>query len=188
MKRPLVAAVDLLANLVLVFAVLALTATHTRPQPPQNVQFAVVDTWSAGSNADVDLYVRDPQGNICYFGDTNVGLMNLEHDDLGTAISGTQTLPDGRKVTVKFNGERVDLRGFVPGEYTVNVQGYDLHGAGRTAVVVEFWSADHVLIRRRVVLLHTGDERTAFRFTLTSSGRVTGVNDVQARFASAYSS
>lgn len=180
MKRPLVAAVDLLANLVLVFAVLALTASHKPPVAPQNTQFAVVDSWSAGSNADIDLYVRDPQGNICYFASTNVGLMNLEHDDLGTAISGTQTLPNGQKVTVKYNGERIDMRGFVPGEYTVNVQAYDLHGAGATPVTVELWSADKMLIERKVVLQKQGSERTAFRFTLTASGRVIDVNQVQA--------
>lgn len=184
MKRPLVAAVDLLANLVLVFAVLALTATHQPPTVPQNIQFAVVDTWAAGSNADVDLYVRDPQGNICYFADTNVGLMNLQHDDLGTATSGTQTLPNGQVVKVKFNGERVDLRGFVPGEYTVNVQAYDLHGAGPTQVKVELWSADHVMTRATVMLNKTGDERTAFRFTLTRDGRVIDVNHVQANLVS----
>jgi len=182
-KRPLIAAVDLLANLVLVFAVLALTATHQKPQSPQNVQFAVVDTWAAGSNADVDLYVRDPQGNICYFGNPNAGLMNLEHDDLGTAISGTQTLPDGRKVTVKYNGERLDLRGFVPGEYTVNVHAYNLNGAGPTAVHVQLWEADRVKAQASVTLRQTGDELTAFRFTLTPDGRVTAINRVQARFA-----
>lgn len=185
MKRPLVAAVDLLANLVLVFAVLALTATHQKPQAPQNVQFAVVDTWAAGSNADVDLYVRDPAGDVCYFGDPNVGLMNLEHDDLGTMTSGIQRTADGRTVTVPYNGERIDLRGYVPGEYTVNVHAYSLNGEGPTRVTVKLWEADRVEATATVTLRRTGDERTAFRFTLTKSGRVVGVNRVQARFVSA---
>lgn len=185
MKRPLVAAVDLLANLVLVFAVLALLASHQKPQAPQNVQFAIVDAWAAGSAADVDTYVRDPTGQVCYFADPNVGLMNLEHDDLGTPVSGVQQLPDGRTVTVRYNGERVDMRGFVPGEYTVNVQAYDMHDAGPTQVHVQLWEADRRVVERTVTLDRTGAERTAFRFTLTPSGRVTGVNQVQAALVTA---
>ena len=181
MKRPMIAAIDLLANLVMVFAVLALLATHHKPQAPQNVQFAIVDAWPAGSPADLDLYVRDPQGNVCYFANTNVGLMNLEHDDLGTPISGTQQLPDGRTVTVRYNGERVDLRGFVPGEYTVNVQAYDMHGAGGVAATVQLWEADRRVVERTVTLQRTGSEQTAFRFTLTRTGRVVDVNQVQAQ-------
>lgn len=181
MRRPLVAAIDLQATLLLIFAVLALLAVIQKPTVPSNVQFAVTTSWPAGSNDDVDLYVRDPQGNIVYFADPSVGLMNLEHDDLGTAVSGTQYLPNGQKVRVLYNGERVDLRGFVPGEYTVNVHMYRKTDPGPTRVTVELWSADRVLVHRAVVLRTTGQEETAFRFTLTPRGTVTGVNQVQAR-------
>jgi hypothetical protein len=46
-------------------------------------------------------------------------------------------------------------------------------------VTVSLWdlrSTDHVVETRRVFLVHTGDEHTAFRFTIGAGGSLTGVS------------
>lgn len=181
-RLSLVAAFDLLCCLLLVFVILALVSSQKPPHIPTFGQFAVTATWKQGSNDDVDLYVRDPDGNIAYFANPNAGLMNLEHDDLGTGVSGTQVLADGRKVRVLYNGERVVLRGYAPGEYTVNVHLYSKNDPGPIAVTVTLWSLrgqDKSLEQRTVTLHAEGDERTAFRVTLDAAGNVVAVSHVQ---------
>lgn len=164
--------------------IFVLSSGHSKPPHIQTFgQFAVTTTWPAGSNNDVDLYVRDPNGNICYFGALTIGLMTLEGDDLGTATSGTETLPDGRKVVTDYNGERTVLHGIVPGEYTVNVQMYQQNDPGMTPVTVQLWSLrgnDEMLHEQKVVLNKTGDEITAFRFTLDAAGHVSNINRLPA--------
>src|SRR5262249_25244583 len=160
-------AIDFLSCLLVVFVAVAVTSRP--PQVKTYGSYAVVAHWPAGSD-DVDLYVRDPSGHVCYFHDTQVGQMQLEHDDLGTHAT---NYGDG-----KPNVERTVLRGTTPGQYVVGTNFFLQRGPkGRIPVSVELWALrgnDRVLKSRPVSLTHTGDQRTPFRFTVDPSGRVTG--------------
>lgn len=180
-KRPLIAAFDLLCCLLMVFVLSQ--GQHKPPHIQTFGQFAVTITWPAHSNDDVDLYVRDPLGNICYFGALTIGQMTLEGDDLGTATSGTTTLPDGRVVVSPYNGERTVLHAIVPGEYTVNVHMYNKADPGPTTVIVKLWSLrgnDQVVHTQTVVLTRQGQQVTAFRFTLDAAGHASNYNRLPA--------
>jgi len=151
--------------------------------------FAVTINWKSGSNDDVDLYVRDPNMNIAYFANPSVGLMHLEHDDLGTATSGVESYNGGQK-KVLFNGERTVLTGFIPGEYVVNVHFYTQSDPGPIKVLVRLWSLrgeDNVLIQRTVTLYRQGDETTVFRFTLNRAGNVIRITHTQISLVGGYS-
>jgi hypothetical protein len=131
-------------------------------------QYALVITWPKGDD-DVDLYVRDPAGQIVYFANPDAGLMHLEHDDLGDYND-----REGA-VHVVGNGERVVLRGVLPGEYVVNVHAYGI--TKPVPVKVELYrlaGGDRRLRAGSVSLPATGAERTAFRFTLGPGGMVRG--------------
>jgi hypothetical protein len=86
--------------------------------------YAVEITWPSGAN-DVDLYVRDPAGAVCYFADMQVDQMQLEHDDLGTGQTGY-----GHG---KSNEERTVLRGTTPGQYVVDTHLFS-RGAGTAPI------------------------------------------------------
>lgn len=119
-------------------------------------------------------------GSICFFGNTNVANMHLEHDDLGTQLSGTVTLLDGRKIVTSYNGERTILTSVTPGEYTVNIHLYRKKSLSSVPVTVQLWSLrgnDAVLLTRKVILRGEGDEQTVWRFTLSESGHVSNVNE-----------
>jgi hypothetical protein len=164
---PAFAAIDFLSCLLVVFVAVAVTS-----RPPQVRTFgsyAVVATWPAG-HSDVDLYVRDPAGNLCYFRNTQSGQMQLEHDDLGT--TGTN-YGNG-----KPNVERTVLRGTTAGQYVVGAHLFlKRAGEGRIPVSVELWNLqgnDRMLKARTVYVARTGDQRTPFRFTVGAAGTVTG--------------
>jgi len=170
---PAFAAIDFLSCLLVVFVAVAVTSRP--PEVKTYGSYAVVASWPAG-NSDVDLYVRDPQGNLCYFHNTQTGQMQLEHDDLGTA--GTN-YGSGRP-----NHERTVLRGTTPGQYVI---GADLFlrrtGAGRIPVSIELWNLqgrDRILKSRTVYVARTGDQRTPFRFSVDGAGNVTGFSDLPA--------
>jgi hypothetical protein len=164
---PAFAAIDFLSCLLVVFVAVAVTS---RPPAVRTFgSYAVVATWPA-DGSDVDLYVRDPSGNLCYFRNTQTGQMQLEHDDLGTA--GTNY------GTGKPNVERTVLRGTSPGQYVVGANLFlKRAGAGSIPVSVELWNLqgdDRLLKTRTVFVARTGDQRTPFRFTVGSAGRITG--------------
>jgi hypothetical protein len=106
---PAFAAIDFLSCLLVVFA--AVPVTSRPPQVKTYGAYAVTPSRPAGNN-DVDLYVRDPAGAICYFRDTQVDQMQLEHDDPGTTATSYRR---GRQSV-----ERTVLRGTTPGRYVVS--------------------------------------------------------------------
>jgi hypothetical protein len=170
---PAFAAIDFVCCLLVVFVAVAMTS-----RPPQVKTFgsyAVVITWPSGPD-DVDLYVRDPAGAIAFFGRTQIDQLQLEHDDLGT-----KTTSYGRD---KANEERTIIRSATPGQWVVDTHLYRrTPGTGSTPipVTVSLWdlrSEDHLLEQRRVTLVHQGDERTPFRFTIDARGNVAGYSFV----------
>jgi hypothetical protein len=146
-------------------------------------KYAVVMRWPDGSQDDVDLYVRDPDGNIVYFGSRELGKMHLEHDDQGTGDKnapggGTSSQPPGR------HEERVIIRDVVPGEYVVNVHMYHKRDPLPTPVTVRLVSlrgVDEDDARKERTLAANGAEATAFRFTVNPDGSVGGVNELERR-------
>ena len=188
---PGLAFVDFLANLLLVFTVLFIISfVLIRPKnaPPALRTpgiYAVVITWPGTVNDDVDLYVRDPQQNVVYFANPTAGLLHLEHDDLGKPSAKTST---GRVVRPPQNIERCVLRGVESGEFVANVQLYRDGAPGPVHVHVALWKligSDHPVATSSVVLRHEGDERTAFRFTVTAAGGVTNINRLPAKLVAA---
>lgn len=146
-------------------------------------KYAVVMTWPDGSTDDVDLYVRDPKGNIAFFQGREVGLMHLEHDDLGSKGDSAETT--GGIYKVDRNEERTIIRGIVPGEYTVNVHMYtknDAKAAKVKIVLYQLKGEDTVVLKKERILSQKGDEETAFRFTLSASGDISNINELPRRF------
>lgn len=127
---------------------------------------------------DVDLWVQDPQGNIVYFANTDVGLMHLEHDVIPSV-----TENQGKSKGSSCDCERTILRGVIPGEYTVNVHMYARVGDSRpepvTITLYRIIGGVKKIIQRKIILKYEGQEITAFRFTLNQNGFVSSSNQLQ---------
>jgi hypothetical protein len=168
--------VDFLVALVLYQQAIISRETIAKPPKPPAVQtygqYIVTSEWIGAD--DVDVYVRDPNGNIVYFSAPSTASMHLEHDDLGDSLSG---------YTKRKQAERVVLRAATPGEYTVNVQMYGKYQNGPTTVTVTLYSLrgnDKQITQIRVTLNGAGSEKTAFRFVLDKNGDFESVNHDQA--------
>ena len=84
-----VAFTDLLFNIVVGLAFLFLLAfilmnpIAKDKDIEEKSDFIIILTWDDESGDDIDLWVRDPLGNIVSFRNRGAGLMHLDRDDLG---------------------------------------------------------------------------------------------------------
>jgi hypothetical protein len=123
------------------------------------------------------MYVQDPVGNIAWYRHREAGFLVLDRDDRGGAND--FIVVNGKKIPSPIREEIVTMRGIVAGEYTVNVS----HFAATTGQPVDasvkvqkLNPTAQVIFDDHVSLDHTGDEKTAVRFTLDAEGKVTDVN------------
>ena len=165
------AAIDLL---------LALFAISYR-QPPKPLAaiktfgtYAVVLTWPSKCDADIDLYLREPGGIVVYYNYANGSIAHLEHDDIPATV--------GSAYRGQENFERIVLRGVRVGEYVVNAHVYNDYGCRPIPVAVSLWrlsGQDEKITGQRLLVRESGDEQTAFRFSLRANGDTFGINHLQ---------
>lgn len=180
---PGIAYVDFLSALLTAFVALlliALLAVKIESKTPPALRtagtYAVVVTWNGLRDEDVDTYVQDPSREVVYFGNPVAGLLHLEQDVLGRISNYDDK---GRIHYTPHDVERVVMHGIEPGEFAVNVHLYRQGTPGPTPVTVELWKligSDRPITTAHVVLAAKGDEKTAFRFTVTPAGGVTAIN------------
>jgi len=149
-----------------------------------HAEFIITVSWPAESPDDVDTYVEDPLGNIVCFNRREQGLMHLDRDDLGHKNDEILT-PDGT-ITYDENREVVTVRGYLPGEYIVNVHMYHREVGYDKPIVVTI-RCDKInpfsqVAVQTVTLKFTGDEKTAFRFYVNKDGTIKSTNRLPKRF------
>jgi len=85
-------------------------------------EILIVMSWPDSIDLDMDIWVKDPAGNVVGYRRVNAGIMHLDRDDLG--MKSESVLIDGVEVIMALNREVVTLRGVVPGEYKISVHYY----------------------------------------------------------------
>lgn len=174
---------DLLFNTLLIFVMLfAIAIVAMNPKAKTGVidakaEFIITVTWPDMNPNDIDTWVQDPGANLVWFRQREGGMMHLDRDDRG--LANDTLVVNGQQVVNPLNQEVVTVRGFAPGEYTVNVFYYDSKNGEPVPVnvsVVKVNPRAEVVFYGTVTLARKGDEATAVRFSVDRDGRVTGVN------------
>ena len=176
---------DLLFNTLLCFAALfslafiLINPSKKNKNVDAKAEFIITVIWPSEMDDDVDTYVEDPEGNLIAFNRREQGLMHLDRDDTGIAFDTIST--DFGLVEYKENREMVTIRGYLPGEYVVNVHMYTKREDKETPVtiILEKINPYKVITGRNVVLKLRGDEKTAFRFTVDDEGKVIQTNQLE---------
>lgn len=120
---------DMLFNMLLGFVFLFIIAfilinpITKKSDAPKKAEYLIVIEWDDDKNDDIDLWVRDPAGNVISFINRTGGLLNLEKDDLGRSNDAV-VMPDGTVKVLNINREVVTVRGIVPGVYNVQAHVY----------------------------------------------------------------
>lgn len=162
----LVVVVDFLVAVVQMQQAVIERASFQKPAVTTYGQFAV--TLTAKTKDDLDLYVRDPGGHIAWFHGLQAGGLSLEHD----------MIPGASDPLSAGVHELTMVRESTPGEYVVNV--VDYYGDAPATATVQLWDLRGWSKRRlfscRITLHFSGEQRTAFRWRLSASGRFAGHN------------
>lgn len=174
---------DLLFNTLLAFVMLfavAMIAMNPRARTgviDAKAEFIITVTWPDLDPNDIDTWVQDPAGNLVWFRAREGGMMHLDRDDRG--LQGDTLVINGQQVVNPLNQEVVTVRGFAPGEYTVNLHYYETQNGKPVDVNVSIVKVNpraSVVYYGSVSLQRKGDEATAARFTVQRDGSVSSVN------------
>jgi len=180
---------DLLLGMLVVVTALLKTSNAVEQEEQKKKQessietdglYAIVATWPADKNDDVDLWVRDPSGNIIMYRQKTAELMNLEYDDQGDI--GDRAMTSTGIVKADINRERAIIRAGMPGEYAVDVHMFAKHSSGPTPVKVALYRlrGDDTEVHVKELMLNENDRPTAFRFVLGPEGDLVSTNELPA--------
>ena len=181
--------VDFLFILLLAFIsmfILALLLINPIPKKSEierKAEYIVTLEWHKKSYDDIDIWIEDPVRNLLSFRNREAGLMHLDKDDLGQ-INDVIYLPDGTRQVIEINREVVTFRGWIPGEYIVNVHAYRKRSDGDAPVKITMLRINpyKMLWEENIILTHHGQELTVRRFTLNLDGDMTKTNKVEKFF------
>jgi len=143
-------------------------------------EFVITVTWSDYSQDDVDTWLQDPAGNVLHFRQRDVGLAHLDRDDLGK-LNDTITLDDGRRVEYPHNQELTTIRGFLTGEWVLNVHMYNKRDANPILVEVRIDKLNpkvETVFYKKIVMKSRWEEITITRFVMTNQGDIINWDDL----------
>ena len=177
-----------LLGFVLLFtvALLMISPVKKKADIETKAEFVITVTWDKGNPCDVDTWLEDPTGKIAHFRQKEVGLMHLDRDDLG--FINDVVFVNGRKIEYPYNQEITSIRGFIPGEWVLNIHLYSKHGfetgtdyTGPVKVTVRIDKLNpsgKTIFIKEIVLHDTGEEVTVTRFTMTADGEILKWDDL----------
>jgi hypothetical protein len=143
-------------------------------------EFVITVTWNDSSRDDVDTWLQDPVGNVLHFKQKDVGLAHLDRDDLGQ-INDTIILDDGRRIKYLHNQELTTIRGFLTGEWVLNVHMYNKLDENPTLVEVRIDKLNpkvETIFYKEIVMRSRWEEITVTRFVMTNDGDVISWDDL----------
>lgn len=86
-------------------------------------EFIIMMDWPSRSNADLDMWVELPDGEVVGYLQKENSVVTLERDDIGLETD-THTDRYGKIVFNPVNREIITVRAIIAGEWTINVHYY----------------------------------------------------------------
>ena len=179
---------DLLFNILLGFTFLFfITMLFINPitklgNVNMKAEYIITVDWKDSLPDDIDLWVKDPNGEIVSYLKKDAGWLHLDRDDRG--VVNDKITIDGKEVIYPINREVVTLRGIIPGEYVVNLYLYDhkSNSPVEAKIIIEKVNPSLRLVFVGDVILKNEDtELTITKFRLDSEGNfksIYAVNEI----------
>ena len=145
-------------------------------------EYIITVDWKDSLPDDIDLWVKDPNGEIVSYLKKDAGWLHLDRDDRG--VINDKIIIDGKEVIYPINREVVTLRGIIPGEYVVNLYLYDhkSNSPVEAKIIIEKVNPSLRLVFVGDVILKNEDtELTITKFRLDSEGNfksIYAVNEI----------
>jgi len=135
----------------------------------------VIASWPGELKDDIDLYIRDPNGNVVFFRNKNNKIMHLDRDDMGRGIAGIEN-----NEGLFNNREVITIRQKLVGEFIVNAHVYSKRSSSITPVAIKIIKLRpyQVIFNSIVTLNSPNQEKTACRFTVNDAGKIEDINQL----------
>jgi hypothetical protein len=168
---------DLLFNILLGFTFLFfITMLFINPitklgNVNMKAEYIITVDWKDSLPDDIDIWVKDPNGEIVSYLKKDAGWLHLDRDDRG--VVNDKIIIDGKEVIYPINREVVTLRGIIPGEYVVNLYLYDHKSSSpvEAKIIIEKVNPSlRLVFVGDVVLKNEDTELTITKFRLDSEG------------------
>jgi len=174
---------DLLFNTLLGFVFLFIVAflliVPEKKDAAINTQaeYVITLTWEDESHDDVDTWLQDPTEGVLSYIHKEVNLMHLDRDDLGNKKDMIE-LPDGSTIEYKHNQEITTIRGFIPGEWILNIHMYKKRDkkSVKVKIKVEKLNPYKLVYANKYDMKTQWEEITVLRFTMDGLGDVLSVD------------
>ena len=154
-------------------------------QKKPKAEFLITSTWDSDTDDDVDLWIQNPGGDVMFFREKEIGLMHLDHDDIGRGRD--VVVVNGQQIVQHTNQEIATIRGIIPGEWIVNIHMYAKRYSKPANINVRVDKLNPkfiTLIDKNYTMTARGEEITVLRFSMTGKGEVTHQDEVFCPFAS----
>jgi hypothetical protein len=177
---------DVLFNALLGFvflfivAFMAINVSSKKGTIETKAEFVITVTWDEKSQDDVDTWLQDPTGNVLFFRQKDIGLAHLDRDDLGIINDKVMTT-GGEKIEYIYNQELTTIRGFIAGEWVLNLHMYNKRDSGvvtATVVIDKLNPRAATIFKKTIQMTTTGEEITVARFTMNAQGEITNWDDL----------
>jgi hypothetical protein len=158
-------------------ALLSIAPDNKDGKVDSKAEFIITMDWPDNHPDDLDLFVQDPIGNIAWYRHREAGFLTLDRDDRGGAND--FIIINGRKLPSPIREEIVTVRGVVAGEYTVNISHFQATTGQPVEAKVKVQKLNptaQVVFDDKIMVDHTGDEKTALRFKIDAEGKVVDVH------------
>jgi hypothetical protein len=160
-----------------VLAFLLIAPVNKEADIKTKAEYIITLTWDDKSRDDVDIWLEDPTGGVLFFRDKEVGLMHLDRDDRG-GLNDTITLGNGQVIMLEKNQEIVSIRGFIPGEWILNIHMYSKKAfTDITDVQVQMDKLNpkvETVLLKKYKISENWKEITVTRFTMAADGTING--------------
>ena len=148
-------------------------------QKKPKAEFLITSTWDSETDDDVDLWIQNPGGDVMFFREPQVGLMHLDHDDIGKRKD--VVIINGQEIVQNTNQEIATIRGIIPGEWIVNIHMYAKRYSKPANINVRIDKLNPrfiTLTDKNYTMNARGEEITVLRFSMTGKGEVTEQDDM----------
>lgn len=143
-------------------------------------EFVIILTWDDTSVDDIDLWIEDPNKRVVYYKRKENGLVHLDRDDMGIH-NDKVVLNTGESIVVEKNQEIATIRGFIPGEWVINIHVYrktDLSKTNAMVRILKLNPAAKCIVEKGYILEKHWQEITVARIMMTSSGKILSISDL----------
>jgi hypothetical protein len=142
-------------------------------------EFVISVFWPDELDDDIDTWLKDPQGRIVFYKNKEVGIMHIDRDDRG--MLNDTVLANGIRVKVKTNQELTTIRGFIPGEWILNLHYYRRQEPVKpvpvTVTITKLNPKTEIILKKTITLDQYWQEETIARFEMSSNGEILNVDE-----------